>query len=75
MARVRELENRVVDLTNRNDILQDALNDIVHIAAQLKADLMNKKSSDGKAELTKFCDNLMGLNLGGVKEFPPEQQS
>jgi len=75
VARVRELENRVVDLTNRNDILQDAMNDIVHIAAQLKADLMNKKSSDGKAELTKFCDNLMGISLGGVQSSPPEQQS
>jgi len=75
VARVRELENRVVDLTNRNDILQDAMNDIVHIAAQLKADLMNKKSSDGKVELTKFCDNLMGISLGGVQSSPPEQQS
>ena len=64
-VRVRELENRVVELTNRSDILQDALNDVVHIAAQLKADLLNsKKGTDGKMELTKFCDNLMSLNLG-----------
>lgn len=72
VARVRELENRVVDLTNRNDILQESLNDIVHIAAQLKADLMNsKKGSDGKLELTKFCDNLMGLRLGVAHHEPP----
>ena len=66
VARVRELENRVAELTNRNDIITDALNDIVHIAAQLKADLMNSKSSDGGnvEQLTKFCDNLMGLSLG-----------
>lgn len=75
-ARVRELENRVVDLVNRSDILQDALNDVVHIAAQLKADLMSgKKGSDGKAELAKFCDNLMSLNLGGAVPMQgPEQQ-
>ncbi|KAL9184835.1 hypothetical protein ACHAXT_002612 [Thalassiosira profunda] len=65
-ARVRELENRVVDLTNRADILQDALNDVVHIAAQLKADLAEGKKGDGKAELAKFCDNLMSLNLGAA---------
>lgn len=71
VARVRELENRVVELTNRSDILQDALNDVVHIAAQLKADLMNsQKGSDGKPELTKFCDNLMSLNLGVVQPVP-----
>ena len=64
-ARVRELENRVVELTNRSDILQDALGDIVHIAAQLKADLINNdKRTDGKMEIKKFCDNLMSLNLG-----------
>lgn len=63
-ARVRELENRVVELTNRSDIMQDALNDIVHIAAQLKADLISSKKSDGKNELTKFCDNLMSLSVG-----------
>eukprot|EP00584_Thalassiosira_punctigera_P009437 CAMPEP_0172545164 /NCGR_PEP_ID=MMETSP1067-20121228/15151_1 /TAXON_ID=265564 ORGANISM="Thalassiosira punctigera, Strain Tpunct2005C2" /NCGR_SAMPLE_ID=MMETSP1067 /ASSEMBLY_ACC=CAM_ASM_000444 /LENGTH=662 /DNA_ID=CAMNT_0013331859 /DNA_START=129 /DNA_END=2117 /DNA_ORIENTATION=- len=64
-ARVRELENRVVELTARSDVLRDALCDVVHIAAQLKADLMSgKKGADGRAELTKFCDNLMSLNLG-----------
>jgi len=73
-ARVRELENRVVELTNRSDILQDAFNDVVHIAAQLKADLMSsKKGSDGKMELTKFCDNLMSLNLG-VNGMQQQQQ-
>ena len=66
VARVRELENRVVDLTNRADVLQDALNDVVHIAAQLKADLAEGKKGDGKAELAKFCDNLMSLNLGAA---------
>ena len=75
MARVRELENRVVDLTNRNDIITDALNDVVHIAAQLKADLMNSKSSDGGGsnveQLTKFCDNLMGLSLGVATQQVP----
>jgi len=73
VARVRELENRVVDLTNRNDIITDALNDIVHIAAQLKADLMNSKSSDGGnvEQLTKFCDNLMGLSLGVATQQVP----
>ena len=63
-ARVRELENRVVELTNRSDLLSAALNDIVHVAAQLKADLINNKRSDGKMEIKKFCDNLMSLNLG-----------
>ena len=63
-ARVRELENRVLDLANRSDILQEALNDIVHIAAQLKADLMSSNKSDTKAELSKFCDNLMSLGVG-----------
>ena len=53
-ARVRELENHVVELTNRSDIMQDTLNDIVHIAAQLKADLISSKKSDGKNELTKL---------------------
>lgn len=73
-ARVRELENRVVELTNRSDILTDALNDVVHIAAQLKADLINsKKGTDGKFELAKFCDNLMSLNLG-VDAMAPAPQ-
>lgn len=63
-ARVRELENRVVELTNRVDILTGALSDIVHTAAQLKADLINNKRSDGKMEMKKFCDNMMTLNLG-----------
>lgn len=62
--RVRELENRVVELTNRVDILSGALNDIVHVAAQLKADMINNKRSDGKLEIKNFCDNLMSLNLG-----------
>jgi len=71
VARVRELENRVVELTNRGDVLMEALNDIVHIAAQLKADLMNNtKSSNHGAELTKFCDNLMSL---GVAQQQPGQ--
>jgi len=75
-ARVRELENRVVELTNRSDIMQDSLNDVVHIAAQLKADLMiSKKGSDGKMELTKFCDNLMSLNLGANGVQQQQQQS
>ena len=66
-ARVRELKEWVVELTGWADVLRNALNDVVHIAAQLKADLMNsKKSSDGKVELAKFCDNLIGLNLGGA---------
>mmetsp|Transcript_40895 Transcript_40895/g.73718 ORF Transcript_40895/g.73718 Transcript_40895/m.73718 type:complete len:652 (-) Transcript_40895:211-2166(-) len=72
-ARVRELENRVVELTNRSDIMQDALNDIVHIAAQLKADLISSKKSDGKNELTKFCDNLMSLSVG-VDVMQQQQQ-
>ena len=63
-ARVRELENRMVELANRVDILTGALNDVVHTAAQLKADLINNKRSDGKMEIKKFCDNLMTLNLG-----------
>lgn len=63
-ARVRELENRVLDLTNQSDILQEALNDVVHIAAQLKADLMSSNKLDTKAGLSKFCDNLMSLNVG-----------
>ena len=79
-ARVRELEERVVELTGRADVLQNALNDVVHIAAQLKADLMNsKKSSNGKVELAKFCDNLIGLNLGGAtgqqRGGPPRAQA
>ncbi|KAL3775607.1 hypothetical protein ACHAWO_006815 [Cyclotella atomus] len=63
-ARVRELENRVVELANRVDLLTGALSDVVHTAAQLKADLINNKRSDGKMEIKKFCDNLMTLNLG-----------
>jgi len=47
-ARVRDLENRVVELTNGSDVLHDALNDIVHIAAQLKANLSNSRKSVGK---------------------------
>ena len=35
----------------------------MHIAAQLKADLIGRKS-DGKNELTKFRDNLMSLSVG-----------
>mmetsp|Transcript_304 Transcript_304/g.604 ORF Transcript_304/g.604 Transcript_304/m.604 type:complete len:658 (+) Transcript_304:420-2393(+) len=74
-ARVRELENRVVELTNQSEMLKGALNDIVHISAQLKADLVNKKKgSDGKMEFTKFCDNLMSLNLGANGTMPPGQQ-
>mmetsp|Transcript_28280 Transcript_28280/g.59474 ORF Transcript_28280/g.59474 Transcript_28280/m.59474 type:complete len:683 (+) Transcript_28280:277-2325(+) len=73
-ARVRELENRVVDLTNRVDILQDALGDIVHIAAQFKADLINNKKSDGKLEMKKFCDNLMSLNVGTTSQTQHHQQ-
>lgn len=61
-ARVRELENRVVELTNMSDTLQDKLNDIGSIAAQLKADLMS--GNNEKAVLTKFCENLMGLTVG-----------
>lgn len=52
------LENRVVDLTNRNDMLQDSLSDIIHIAAQLKAYLISSKKDT--------CDNLMNLQLGKV---------
>lgn len=74
VARVRELENRVLELTNRSDVLQDAFSDIVHIAAQLKADLMHsKKGSDGKVELTNFCDNLMSLSVGLGQ--PPQQEA
>lgn len=61
-ARVRELENRVVELTNRADMLQDALYDVTQIAGQLRADLTNNKG-DSKAEIVKFCDNLMRLNI------------
>ena len=46
---------------NRSDIVQDVLK---YIAAQLKADLISSKKSDGKNELTKFCDNLMNLSVG-----------
>ena len=53
-ASVWELENCVVELTNQSDIMQDALNDIVHIAAQLKANLISSKKFDGKNELTKL---------------------
>ena len=45
------------------------------LAAQLKADLMNSKSSDGGGsnveQLTKFCDNLMGLSLGVATQQVP----
>ncbi len=61
-VRVRELENRVVELTNMSDNLQEALNDIAHIAAQLKADLTSGNTNE-KAVLTKFCENLMGLTV------------
>lgn len=61
-VRVRELENRVVELTNMSDNLQEALNDIAHIAAQLKTDLTSGSNNE-KAVLTKFCENLMGLTM------------
>ena len=76
-ARVRELENRVVELTNQTDILLDALGDIGHMAAQLKADLVVDSGGGGgggggggstatsTAAFARFCDNLMGLSLGG----------
>jgi ankyrin repeat protein len=62
-ARVRELENRVVVLTNQTEIMQDALSDIAHIAAQLKSDLLLDGSvGSNSTALAKFCDNLMGLS-------------
>lgn len=62
-ARVRELEDRVVELTNMSDNLQEALNDIAHIAAELKKDLTSGNNNE-KAVLTKFCENLMRLTMG-----------
>jgi ankyrin repeat protein len=62
-ARVRELENRVVELTNQTDILLDALGNIGRMAAQLKADLILDGGGSSKA-IIRFCDNLMGLNVG-----------
>ena len=62
-ARVRELENRVVELTNQTDILLDALGDIGHMAAQLKSDLIVDGGSSSTA-FARFCDNLMGLSMG-----------
>jgi len=65
VARVRELENRVVELTNRAEVLQYALGDVVHFAAALRADLMSSgKKGDCRAEMVKFCDGLMGLDVG-----------
>jgi hypothetical protein len=60
---VRELENRVVELTNQTDILLDALGDIGHMAAQLKSDLIVDGGSSSTA-FARFCDNLMGLSMG-----------
>ena len=62
-ARLRELENRVVELTNQTDILRDALGDISHMAAQLKADLI-LDGGGSSAAFARFCDNLVGLSLG-----------
>jgi ankyrin repeat protein len=62
-ARLRELENRVVALTNQTEIMQNALSDIAHIAAQLKSDLaLDGSAGSNSTALAKFCDNLMGLS-------------
>jgi len=64
--RVRELENRVLELTNRYDVLQDAVCDIAGVATQLKLDLKLDTSPSGVA-LVKFCDMLMKLrNVGNT---------
>ena len=68
-VRVRELENRVVELTNMSDNLQEALNNIANIAAQLKTDLTSGNTNE-KAVLTKFCENLMGLTMR--HQSPPQ---
>ena len=38
---------------------------VVHFAAALRADLMSSgKKGDCRAEMVKFCDGLMGLDVG-----------
>lgn len=64
--RVREVENRVLELTNRYDVLQEAVCDIASVATQLKSDLKLDTSPSGVA-LIKFCDMLMKLrNVGNT---------
>ncbi|KAL3795734.1 hypothetical protein ACHAW5_007340 [Stephanodiscus triporus] len=60
-ARVRELENRVVELTNQADMMRDSLGHIANMAAELKADLILDGSGNSTA-LAKFCNNLMRLS-------------
>ena len=59
-----ELEDWVVDSTNQVDALREALRGVAHVTGNLKADLAGWKKSDCRAELSRFCDNLMGLGLG-----------
>lgn len=47
------------------DRLQEALGDIVVMATQLKADLkLDSSSGSSSVALAKFCENLIGLNVG-----------
>mmetsp|Transcript_28301 Transcript_28301/g.41556 ORF Transcript_28301/g.41556 Transcript_28301/m.41556 type:complete len:615 (+) Transcript_28301:121-1965(+) len=62
-ARFRELEDRVAVLTNKTEQLSSALTGVVQVAAQLKADLVANKKTDGKIEIQKFCDSVMRLKL------------
>ncbi|KAL7553004.1 hypothetical protein ACHAWF_016249 [Thalassiosira exigua] len=64
-ARVRELEDRVAGLTNRVEMLQDALGDVAHAATRMKMELASKKGTDPRPELLAFCDALARLNPGG----------
>ncbi|KAL7497414.1 hypothetical protein ACHAWT_008203 [Skeletonema menzelii] len=62
-ARFRELEDRVVVLTNKTEQLSTALVSIAQVAAQLKADIAANKKSDGKVEIMKFCDSIVRMKL------------
>lgn len=71
VARVHELENRVLELTQRTELLQYALNDMVHFAGSTKAELDMNPQSSGREEITKFCNNLMSLDVGVDRQGGP----